>query len=108
MGPRRVGKTVIMHHCIERLLKNGIDCKRICFLSIDQPLYNGIDLEKLLFMYANIHQINLEKKNLIFLLMRYSIIKNDIVDKVLMRDLPSLYGIQGVQKLNYFFYNSSV
>lgn len=30
-------------------------------------------------------------------------IKGDIVDKVLLRDLPSLYGIQDVQELNSFF-----
>jgi predicted AAA+ superfamily ATPase len=37
-------------------------------------------------------------------------IKNDIVDKVLLKDLPSLYGITGVQELNQLFsflaYNS--
>lgn len=30
-------------------------------------------------------------------------VKSDIVDKVLMRDLPSLYGIRDVQELNRFF-----
>lgn len=30
-------------------------------------------------------------------------IKSDIVDKVLLRDLPSLYGIRDVQELNRFF-----
>jgi predicted AAA+ superfamily ATPase len=30
-------------------------------------------------------------------------IKSDIVDKVLLRDLPSLYGIKDVQELNSFF-----
>jgi predicted AAA+ superfamily ATPase len=30
-------------------------------------------------------------------------IKNDIIDKVLLRDLPSLYGIKDVQELNSFF-----
>ena len=30
-------------------------------------------------------------------------IKNDIIDKVLLRDLPSLYGIQNQQELNRFF-----
>lgn len=30
-------------------------------------------------------------------------VKNDIVDKVLLRDLPSLYGIRDVQELNRFF-----
>jgi predicted AAA+ superfamily ATPase len=37
-------------------------------------------------------------------------IRNDIIDKVLLRDLPSLYGIEDVQELNKFFstiaYNS--
>lgn len=30
-------------------------------------------------------------------------IKNDIIDKVLLRDLPSLYGISDIQELNYLF-----
>lgn len=30
-------------------------------------------------------------------------IKSDIVDKVLLRDLPTLYGIQDIQELNYLF-----
>lgn len=30
-------------------------------------------------------------------------VKNDIVDKVLLRDLPSLYGIKDLQELNRFF-----
>ena len=38
-------------------------------------------------------------------------IKNDIIDKVLLRDLPSLYGIQDIQELNSLFtslaYNTS-
>src|SRR5262249_2880578 len=30
-------------------------------------------------------------------------IKSDIIDKVLLRDLPSLYGIQDIQELNSLF-----
>lgn len=30
-------------------------------------------------------------------------IKNDIIDKVLLRDLPGLYGIRDIQELNYLF-----
>jgi hypothetical protein len=30
-------------------------------------------------------------------------IKSDIIDRVLLRDLPSLYGIQDIQELNYLF-----
>ena len=33
----------------------------------------------------------------------YGIVRHDIVDKVLLRDLPSLYGISDVQKLNSLF-----
>lgn len=35
----------------------------------------------------------------------YRFIKSDSIDKVLMRDLPSLYGIRDVQDLNRFFAN---
>jgi uncharacterized protein len=35
--------------------------------------------------------------------MRGQFIKNDIIDKVLLKDLPSLYGINGIQELNRLF-----
>ena len=47
MGPRRVGKTVLLHHTIDRLLKN-ISPRQIAYFSIDHPLYNGLGLEQLL------------------------------------------------------------
>lgn len=34
---------------------------------------------------------------------REQFIKNDIIDKVLLKDLPSLYGITGIQELNRLF-----
>ncbi len=48
MGPRRVGKTVLLHHAIQRLIRNGIEPRRICYVSIDHPLYNGLSLEQLI------------------------------------------------------------
>ena len=40
MGPRRVGKTVLLHHVIDHLLKEGVYSSRnIAYLSLDQPLY---------------------------------------------------------------------
>src|SRR5258708_33408322 len=45
MGPRRIGKTVLLHHVIQKLIKSGIDPKKICYVSVDNPLYNGMDLE---------------------------------------------------------------
>ena len=51
MGPRRVGKTVMMNHTIQHLLDKGISSKKICFINIENPIYNNIPLEQL-FNYA--------------------------------------------------------
>ena len=48
MGPRRVGKTVLLHHTIHQLLREGVPAKAICYFSVDHPIYNGLSLEKLL------------------------------------------------------------
>ncbi len=47
MGPRRVGKTVMMYHAIQGLLSKNIDPLKIAFISIETPIYNNIDLERL-------------------------------------------------------------
>ena len=36
MGPRRVGKTVMMQHSIEKLLETGINKRKICFINIEK------------------------------------------------------------------------
>lgn len=51
MGPRRVGKTVMMYHTIQKLLEEGINQKKICFINIENPVYRNISLEEL-FNYA--------------------------------------------------------
>ena len=51
MGPRRVGKTVMIFHTIDRLIKSGINPQKIIYISIDTPIYNNISLEDL-FHYA--------------------------------------------------------
>lgn len=45
MGPRRVGKTVMIYHSIDRLISSGIDPKKIIYISVDTPIYNNIALE---------------------------------------------------------------
>lgn len=45
MGPRRVGKTVMMYHTIEKLIAKGVDPLNIVYISIETPIYNRIDLE---------------------------------------------------------------
>jgi len=47
MGPRRVGKTVLMYQAIGELLNKGIAAKNILFVGIDNPIYTTIGLEAL-------------------------------------------------------------
>lgn len=48
MGPRRVGKTVLLHHLIKDLLEKGMySARNIAYLSLDQPLYTQIAIEQL-------------------------------------------------------------
>src|SRR5579884_1645250 len=52
MGPRRVGKTVLIYHAIQALIENGVSPNSICYFSVDHPIYNGLSLEKLLDFYS--------------------------------------------------------
>ena len=52
MGPRRVGKTVIIHHAIQRLLAEGVPPRTLCYISVDHPIYNGLGLEGMLESYS--------------------------------------------------------
>lgn len=48
LGPRRVGKTWLLHHAVDRLLSKGdVAPRNIIFLPIDAPPYHGCELEEL-------------------------------------------------------------
>ena len=47
MGPRRVGKTVMIYHTIARLLAEGVPQHNIIYISVETPIYNKIYLEHL-------------------------------------------------------------
>ncbi len=51
MGPRRVGKTVMLYQMIRKLVKNGEDGRRVMFLSLETPIYTGFELEKFLTLF---------------------------------------------------------
>ena len=56
MGPRRVGKTVmVMQSIFELINTDNINNKNILFLSLETPIYTGINLEKILNMFINLH-----------------------------------------------------
>lgn len=52
LGPRRVGKTVLVHHVIGRLLKQNVRPAQIGYCSVDNPIYTGLPLENLLELYS--------------------------------------------------------
>lgn len=56
IGPRRVGKTVMIKHLVSQLLGDGEIGTRILFLSLDTPLYSGRSLESLVQMFVDLHQ----------------------------------------------------
>ena len=56
IGPRRVGKTVMLKHFIAELLSRGVPGTRILFLSLDTPLYSGRSLESLLRLFLDQHR----------------------------------------------------
>lgn len=48
MGPRRVGKTVMLHHSMQRLIAEGVSAQNIIYINVETPIYNKILLERLL------------------------------------------------------------
>ena len=54
MGPRRVGKTVMLYHTIARLIADGVSPQNIIYISVETPIYNKIALEQLFFLSKQI------------------------------------------------------
>jgi predicted AAA+ superfamily ATPase len=52
LGPRRVGKTVLLHHAVRRLLEDGVDPRSIVYTSLDSPVYTDRGLEELVRLSA--------------------------------------------------------
>lgn len=84
MGPRRVGKTVILWQTIQKLMDDNIEPKSILFLSLDTPIFHSYSLEGLLEIYKEILSVeDLSEKIVIFDEIQY--LKNwDIQLKVLV------------------------
>ena len=47
MGPRRVGKTVLLKHAVQHLMDRGASPRHIAYLSVDSPVYMQKSLEEL-------------------------------------------------------------
>lgn len=66
MGPRRVGKTVMVYHCIRTLLDSGINEKNIFYISLETPIYTGLSLEKILNYFQELFRHGRDAKLFVF------------------------------------------
>jgi len=66
MGPRRVGKTVMLRQAIQSLIDDGIDPKTILYASLETPIYIGLGLEKLFTLFCDIHRHKLTASLFVF------------------------------------------
>jgi hypothetical protein len=66
MGPRRVGKTVLVFHAIQELLNRGVPGTDILYVSLETPLYNGLSLERLILQFRALHEHQRDSKLFIF------------------------------------------
>jgi uncharacterized protein len=64
MGPRRVGKTVLIHHIIGKLIDDGVSPRRICYISVDHPIYNALGLQELLEFFSQAGGVDLAERGL--------------------------------------------
>lgn len=48
MGPRRIGKTVMVYHSVRTLLDARVDANAILYVSLETPIYTGLSLEGIL------------------------------------------------------------
>lgn len=60
MGPRRVGKTVMMYQAVQDLLQEGVNPVKILYFSLDTPIYTNITPEELIQLALDQHKTTIE------------------------------------------------
>lgn len=66
MGPRRVGKTVMVYHGIRLLLDSDIRAENILYISLETPIYTGLYLEQILIYFQELFNHTRESRLFIF------------------------------------------
>jgi predicted AAA+ superfamily ATPase len=54
MGPRRIGKTVMVFHSVRTLLDAGVESTAILYVSLETPIYTGLSLEGILGLFQEL------------------------------------------------------
>lgn len=65
LGPRRVGKTVMLQQLVDEALSRGFDGQSVMMVSIDVPLYTGLSLETLVRHFLTQNPANPDGRKLI-------------------------------------------
>jgi uncharacterized protein len=55
IGPRRVGKTVMLRQAIQSLLEAGVPGSRILYAEMDVPMFAGESLDSLVRLFVDVH-----------------------------------------------------
>ncbi len=76
MGPRRVGKTVMMYHSIQRLIDKGVSPQNIIYISVETPIYNNIYLEQLFNLACQILNKNTNREQMFVFFDEIQYLKN--------------------------------
>ena len=66
MGPRRVGKTVMVRQSIRKLLDDGVNGKHILYLSLETPIYTGLSLERMINFFQSENNLQRDSQVYIF------------------------------------------
>lgn len=66
MGPRRVGKTVMIKQLIHKLIEDGIAPANMLYASVDTPLYTGMRLDEFVSLAAERHGFDLNGQSYVF------------------------------------------
>ncbi len=66
MGPRRVGKTVMIYHAVKKLISQGIAPPQILYLSLETPLYTDLRLDQLLTFFSELHKHTRQSNLIVF------------------------------------------
>lgn len=66
MGPRRIGKTVMMYQAIQDLLDEGVSPHKILYFSLDTPIYTNISLEELIDKALTTNTLSIEECYIFF------------------------------------------
>lgn len=67
MGPRRVGKTVMIHQAVQAIVDDGAVGGDVLFASLETPVYDGLGIEQLLDLWCPLEELRAGRPRWVFL-----------------------------------------